>query len=148
MDAMDVSIALPVAEYKEVKQMASLNKVLLIGNLTRDVDMKHTTSGKAVANFGLAVNRTYTDANGEKVEDPCFVDIVAWDRLAEVCGDYLSKGRPVFIEGRLQYRSWEADDGGKKSKLEVVAQNIQFLGGKAGSETASPEEGEDGVPFD
>jgi len=127
--------------------MASLNKVLLIGNLTRDVDVKYTPSGKAVANFGLAVNRTYTDANGEKVEDPCFVDIVAWDRLAEVCGDYLSKGRPVFIEGRLQYRSWETEDGGKKSKLEVVAQNIQFLGGKAGSETASPEEGDGDVPF-
>jgi len=127
--------------------MASLNKVLLIGNLTRDVDMKYTSSGKAVANFGLAVNRTYTDANGEKVDDVCFVDIVAWDRLAEVCGDYLSKGRPVFIEGRLQYRSWETEDGVKKSKLEVVAQNIQFLGGKSGSETASPEEGDGDVPF-
>jgi len=128
--------------------MANLNKVLLIGNLTRDVDMKYTSSGKAVANFGLAINRTYTDANGEKVDDAYFVDIVAWDRLAEVCGDYLSKGKPVFIEGRLQYRSWEAENGGKKSKLEVVAQSIQFLGSKAGSETASQEEGDNDVPFD
>jgi len=127
--------------------MASLNKVFLIGNLTRDVDLKYTSSGKAVANFGIAINCIYTDANGEKVEDVCFVDIVAWDRLAEVCGDYLSKGRPVFIEGRLQYRSWEAEDGGKKSKLEVVAQNIQFLGGKSGSETSSPEEEDSDVPF-
>jgi len=127
--------------------MASLNKVFLIGNLTRDVDLKYTSSGKAVANFGIAVNRAYTDANGERVEDACFVDIVAWDRLAEVCGDYLSKGRPVFIEGRLQYRSWEAEDGGKKSKLEVVAQNIQFLGGKSGPETSSPEGEDEDVPF-
>jgi len=127
--------------------MASLNKVFLIGNLTRDIDLKYTSSGKAVANFGIAVNRAYTDANGERVEDACFVDIVAWDRLAEVCGDYLSKGRPVFIEGRLQYRSWEAEDGGKKSKLEVVAQNIQFLGGKTDSETPSPEEEDADVPF-
>lgn len=127
--------------------MASLNKVFLIGNLTRDVDLKYTSSGKAVANFGIAINRTYTDANGEKVDDTCFVDIVAWDRLAEVCADYLSKGRPVFIDGRLQYRSWEAEDGGKKSKLEVVAQNIQFLDGKSGTETSSPEEEDADVPF-
>ncbi|MBM3282745.1 single-stranded DNA-binding protein [Candidatus Gottesmanbacteria bacterium] len=127
--------------------MASLNKVFLMGNLTRDVDLKYIPSGKAVANFGLAVNRTYTDANGDKVEDPCFVDIVAWDRLAEVCGDYLAKGRPVFIEGRLQMDSWESEDGQRKTKLKVVAQNIQFLGGKAGSETTSHEEGDDGVPF-
>ena len=128
--------------------MASLNKTFLIGNLTRDVDMKYTPSGKAVANFGLAINRTYTDANGEKVEDTCFVDIVAWDRLAEVCGDYLSKGRPVFVEGRLQMDSWETEDGQRKTKLKVVAQNVQFLGGKSGSETESPEEVDEGVPFD
>lgn len=126
---------------------ASLNKTFLIGNLTRDPELKYTASGKPVANFGLAVNRTYKDTNGEKVDDVCFVDIVAWDRLAEVCGEFLAKGKPVFIEGRLQYRSWEAEDGGKRSKLEIVAQNIQFLGGKAGSETAPPEEGDEGVPF-
>jgi len=128
--------------------MASFNKVLLIGNLTRDVDMKYTPSGKAVANFGLAINRTYTDANGEKVDDPCFVDIVAWDRLAEVCGDYLAKGRPVFIEGRLQMDSWETEDGQKKTKHKIVAQNIQFLGGTTAKSDADGDEGTDGdVPF-
>ena len=126
---------------------ASLNKTFLIGNLTRDVDLKYTSSGKPVANFGLAVNRTYTNPDGEKVDDVCFVDIVAWDRLAEVCGEYLTKGRPVFIEGRLQMDSWESEDGQKRSKLKVVAQNIQFLGGaKADAEAASEEEDPD-VPF-
>jgi len=127
--------------------MASFNKVLLIGNLTRDVDMKYTPSGKAVANFGLAVNRAYTDANGEKVEDACFVDIVAWDRLAEVCGDYLAKGRPVFIEGRLQMDSWETEDGQKKTRLKVVAQNIQFLGGASKPDADGGEGADADVPF-
>lgn len=130
--------------------MANLNKVLLIGNLTRDPDLRYVPSGAAVANFGLAINRTYTDADGEKVEDVCFVDIVALNRLAEVCGEYLAKGRPVLIEGRLQYRSWESENGGKRSKLEVVAQNIQFLGGaaKADSESAPEEDTvDDSVPF-
>jgi single-strand DNA-binding protein len=129
--------------------MANFNRVMLIGNLTRDVDMKYTQSGKAVANLGLAVNRAYTDANGEKAQDTCFVDVVAWDRLSEVCRDYLSRGKPVFIEGRLQYQSWETENGVKRSKLEVVAKNIQFLGGKAGFDRSSPEEEEDDqVPFD
>jgi len=131
--------------------MASFNKVLLIGNLTRDVDMRFIPSGKAVANFGLAVNRTYTDANGEKVEDTCFVDIVAWDRLAEVCGDYLAKGRPVFIEGRLQMDSWEAEDGQKKTRLKVIAQNIQFLGGAGtksnGDREEDADESDNDIPF-
>lgn len=129
--------------------MANLNKVMLMGNLTKDVDVKYTPSGKAVANFGLAINRAYTSSDGERVEDVCFVDIVAWDRLAEVCGEYLSKGRQAFIEGRLQYRTWEQEDGKKRSKLEVVAQNIQFLGSKADTEAASSEDGtpDDSVPF-
>ena len=125
---------------------ASLNKALLIGNLTRNPDLKYTSSGTAVANFGLAINRTYTNSDGEKVEDVCFVDIVAWDRLAEVASEYLSKGRPAFIEGRLQYRSWETEDGGKRSKLEVVAQNIQFLGGSAKPDDDG-EKADDDIPF-
>ena len=126
--------------------MASLSKVLLIGNLTRDPDLKYLSSGVPVASFGLAVNRTYTDSNGEKQEDPCFVDVTCWSRLAEVSAEYLEKGKPVFIEGRLQYRSWEAEDGGKRSKLEVVAQSVQFLGG--GSKADSEEEdADDSVPF-
>ena len=126
--------------------MASLNKVLFIGNLTREVDMRYTPSGSPVANFGLAVNRTYTNSDGEKVDDVCFLDIVAWNRLAEVAGEYLSKGSPVFIEGRLQMDTWEDQDGKKRSKLKVVAQNIQFLGGGGKAEAA--EESEDNsVPF-
>ena len=126
--------------------MATLNKILVIGNLTREVDLKYIPSGTAVANFGLAVNRTYTDSNGEKQEDVCFVDIVAWNRLAEVAGEYLSKGRPVFIEGRLQMDSWEDQDGKKRTKLRVMAQNIQFLGGGAKAAHNQPKEDAD-IPF-
>ena len=125
---------------------ANLNKTMLIGNLTREVDLKYTTSGAAVANFGLAVNRTYADSNGDKVDDTCFVDIVAWNRLAEVAGEYLSKGSPVFVEGRLQMDSWEDQDGQKRSKLKVVAQNIQFLGG--GKTDAEEGESDSDIPFD
>ena len=126
--------------------MATLNKILVIGNLTREVDLKYIPSGTAVANFGLAVNRTYTDSNGEKQEDVCFVDIVAWNRLAEVAGEYLSKGRPVFIEGRLQMDSWEDQDGKKRTKLRVMAQNIQFLGGGEKAAHNQPKEDAD-IPF-
>lgn len=129
---------------------ASLNKTFLIGNLTRDVDLKYTASGTAVANFGLAVNRKYANSDGEKVEDVCFVDIVAWDRLAEVCGEYLAKGRPVFIEGRLQMDSWEQEDGQKRSRLRVVAQNIQFFGGGAKTDSDGKDadkDADDDVPF-
>ena len=76
--------------------MANLNKVLLIGNLTRDVDLKYVPSGAAVANFGLAVNKAYTNSDGEKVDDVCYIEIVAWNKLAEICGEYLIKGKPVF----------------------------------------------------
>jgi len=125
---------------------ACLNKALLMGNLTRDVDLKYIPSGAAVANFGLAVNRTYTNSDGEKVDDTCFVDIVAWNRLAEVAGEYLSKGRPVFVEGRLQMDSWEQEDGKKRTKLRVVAQNIQFLGG-AKSDSGGEKDADDDIPF-
>ena len=129
--------------------MANLNKVLLIGNLTRDPDLRYIPSGAAVANFGLAINRTYTNSTGEKVEDVCFVDVVAWSRLAEVCGEYLTKGRPVFIEGRLQMDSWEQEDGKKRSKLKVIAQNIQFLGGakSAPEEEGANDDEDDDIPF-
>ena len=126
--------------------MASLNKALLIGNLTRDVELRYTPSGSAVASFGLAVNRTYTNSDGEKVDEVCFLDVVAWNRLAEISGEYLSKGRPVFVEGRLQMDSWEDQDGKKKTKLKVVAQNIQFL--SSGEKDVTEEEDADSsVPF-
>jgi len=111
--------------------MASLNRVFLIGNLTRDPELRYIPSGTAVAKFGLAVNREYTDkGSGEKKESVCFVDITAWGRQAEICNQYLTKGRPVFIEGRLEFSSWETKDGDKRNKLEVVAERVQFLGGR------------------
>jgi len=132
--------------------MASLNKVFLIGNLTRDPELRYIPSGTAVANFGLAVNRIYTTQDGERKEDVCFVDIVTWSKTAENCANYLAKGRPVFIEGRLQFRSWETEDGQKRSKLEVVADRVQFLGGRRTEDTPGAEgmgevEADDDIPF-
>ena len=108
--------------------MANLNKVFLIGRLARDPELRYIPSGTAVATFTVATNRAYTMASGEKREETCFVRVVTWARQAELCREYLSKGSPVFVEGRLQSRSWEAPDGQKRSTIEVVAQNVQFLG--------------------
>jgi len=112
---------------------ASLNKVLLIGNLTRDPELRYIPSGTAVATFSVAINRVYTSQSGEKKEEVAFIRIVVWGRRAEVCGEYLSKGSPVFVEGRLQSRSWEGQDGQKRSTTEVIADNIQFLRGGSGA---------------
>ncbi len=106
--------------------MASLNKVFLMGNLTRDPELRYTTNGAAVASFGLAVNRKYKQGE-ELKEDVCFVEITVWAKQGENCSQYLSKGSPVLIEGRLNYQTWEADGGQKRNKLEVVANNVQFL---------------------
>lgn len=108
--------------------MASLNKVLLIGNLTRDPELKYIPSGSAVAQFSIAVNRVYRLQTGEKKEEVCFVRIVVWGRIGENCAEYLKKGSPVFVEGRLQSRSWDDQQGQKRSITEVIAQNVQFLG--------------------
>jgi single-strand DNA-binding protein len=108
--------------------MANLNKVFLIGNLTRDPELRYVPSGTAVTSFGLAVNRVYNTQAGEKKEDTCFMQIVTWGRRAELCGEYLSKGSPIFVEGRLQSRNWEDSSGQKRTTIEVVANNIQFLG--------------------
>jgi len=108
--------------------MANLNKVFLIGNLTRDPELRYVPSGTAVASFGLATNRVYNTSTGEKKQETCFVRIVVWGRTAEICGEYLAKGRPVFIEGRLQYRTWDSPGGEKRSTLEVRAERVQFLG--------------------
>ena len=124
--------------------MANLNKVFLIGNLTRDPELRYVPSGAAVANFGLATNRVYTTSSGEKKQETCFVRIIVWGRIAEICGEYLSKGSPVFIEGRLHYRSWDARDGGKRSTLEVRAERVQFLG-RGGKAAGLPPE-EKGTP--
>ncbi|MDD3906263.1 MAG: single-stranded DNA-binding protein [Candidatus Omnitrophica bacterium] len=120
--------------------MANLNKVLLIGNLTRDPELRYIPSGSAVATFTVAVNRVYKDQAGEKKEQTSFIRIVVWGRRAEVCGEYLSKGSPVFVEGRLQSRDWQTQDGQKRNTVEVIADNIQFLkgaGGKAAKEPAT-----------
>lgn len=108
---------------------ASLNKVFLMGNLTRDPELRYVPSGTAVANFTVAVNRAYSTQSGEKKEEVAYVRIVVWGRRAEVCGEYLSKGRPVFIEGRIRTRTWQGPDGQNRSALEVIASNVQFLGG-------------------
>lgn len=106
--------------------MANLNKVYLLGNLTRDPELRYTSSGNAVTSFGLAVNKNYTTKSGEKKQDTCFVKIVVFGKQAESCSKYLSKGRLVLVQGRLQYRSWESD-GKKKSSLDVVGERVQFM---------------------
>lgn len=110
--------------------MANFNKVFLIGNLTRDPELKHTPSNQAVASIGLAVNRNFTTKDGEKREETTFVDCEAWGRQAEVMSQYLAKGRPVMIEGRLKLDQWQDKDGNNRSKLRVVVENFQFLGGR------------------
>ena len=116
---------------------ASLNRVFLIGNLTRDPELRYLPSGQAVATFTLAVNRVYNSQTGEKKEDTCFIRIVVWARRAEVCNEYLKKGSPVCVEGRLQSRNWEAQDGTKRSSIEVVANSVQFLSRGPARESAS-----------
>jgi single-strand DNA-binding protein len=121
--------------------MASLNKVILIGNLTRDPELKFTAAGKPVASFGLAVNRRpFKNDTGESVEGVDFFNISVFDRQAETAHQYLKKGSGVAIEGRLRYHSWETDEGQKRSAVDVVAQNVQFLprGGDQGGQTGPP----------
>ncbi|MDP2652971.1 MAG: single-stranded DNA-binding protein [Candidatus Omnitrophota bacterium] len=108
--------------------MANLNKVFLIGNLTRDPELRYTPAGVAVANLGLAVNRRFRDKSGELKEDVCFLTMTVWDKQAEACCQYLKKGSPVFVEGVLQSRSWETQDGQKRSTIDVRAERVQFLG--------------------
>src|SRR3712207_3783928 len=112
---------------------ASFNKVILVGNLTRDPEVRYTPKGSAVCDLGLAVNRNYTTDTGEKREEVTFVDVVFWARLAEIAGEYLKKGRPVLIEGRLQLDSWDDKQSGqKRSKLKVIGESMQLLGGRGG----------------
>lgn len=113
--------------------MANLNKVMLIGNLTRDPEIKYTPKGTAVAQIGLAVNRVWSNDAGEKQEEVTFVDIELWGRQAEVAGEYLKKGRPVFIEGRLKLDTWDDKQSGqKRSKMKVVGEQLQLLGSREG----------------
>ncbi len=149
--------------------MASFNKVMLLGNLTRDPEVKYTPKGSAVADIGLAVNRTYTTDGGEKREETTFVDVTMWGRQAEIAGEYLKKGRPLFVEGRLQLDTWDdKQTGQKRSKMRVVCENFQMLGSRDGggegggggrssggsgssrpakSAPAAEESGDDDIPF-
>lgn len=108
--------------------MANFNKVILMGNLTKDPELRYTPQGTAVVNLRLAVNRRFRDRNQEQKEETCFITAVVWDKQAEVCNQYLQKGSPIFIEGRLQSRSWEDNSGQKRSVIEVRAERVQFLG--------------------
>jgi len=146
----------------------SFNKVLLLGNLTRDVELRYTSNNTPVGKLGLAVNRRYRTADGENREDTTFVDCEAWGRTAETMSRYLAKGRPVFIEGRLKLDQWQDREGNNRSKLLVVVENFQFVdspgggqggggGGRGGSRAEPPSEDrhsadepevvEDDIPF-
>ena len=136
--------------------MASLNKVFLMGNLTRAPELRYTPNGTAVSDLRLAVNRAYTTQSGEKRQETYFLTVVVWGKQAESCGEYLDKGSPILVEGRLQTREWEGKDGQRRNVVEVVADRIQFLGRSraAGPEPETAEEpaeraieGEEEVPF-
>jgi single-strand DNA-binding protein len=113
--------------------MASYNRVILLGNVTRDPELRYIASGSAVTDLGLAVNDRRKNANGEWVEETTFVDVTLWARTAEVACEYLTKGSPVLIEGRLKLDSWEGNDGQKRSKLRVVGERMQMVGSRGGA---------------
>lgn len=142
--------------------MSTLNRVFLMGNLTRDPEVRYTPSGTAVGDLGLAINENYKNKAGETVESTVFVDVEVWARQAETCAEYLYKGSPVFVEGRLKLDQWTNQQGEKRSKLRVRAERVQFLGApKRGAETAdapqhsmppaaefeAPVADEDDIPF-
>lgn len=108
--------------------MGAMNRVFLMGNLTRDPQLRKTPTGLSVADLGLAISEKHRNKAGEVVESVCFADIVVWDKQAEACGQYLTKGAPVMVEGRLQLDQWQTDQGEKRSRLRVRADRIQFLG--------------------
>jgi single-strand DNA-binding protein len=128
--------------------VASLNKVLLMGNLTRDPEVRHTPKGTAVGDLAMAINMTYKAQDGTEKEEVCYVDVVVWGRQAETCRDYLTKGAPVFVEGRLQLDQWEGPEGEKKSRMRVRADRVQFLsrsgGGGGGGARGSRSDGAGG----
>ena len=144
---------------------ASINRVVLVGNLTRDPELRHTPSGMAVCSLRLAVNTRRKDqASGQWTEKPNYFDVTVWGNQGESCAQYLSRGRPVAVDGRLEWREWEAADGSKRQAVEIVADSVQFLGGRgelegggqpqfvpAGAQTADADFGpagaDDDIPF-
>lgn len=136
--------------------MASLNKVMIIGNVGQDPEMRFTPNGNPVVTFSVAVNRKYTDSSGEKREETEWFNVVAWNKLAESCNQFLAKGKRAYVEGRLQTRTWEGQDGQKRSRVEIVANRVLFLDrggmGAAVAEENKVAEGEgeiepDDLPF-
>ncbi len=123
--------------------MAGLNKVMLIGNVGKDPEMRYTANGSAVTTFSLACNRTFTGADGERREETDWFEVVTWTKLAELCSQFLQKGRQAYVEGRLHTRSWEGQDGQKRYKTEVVAQTVLFLGSGPGGAAARIESFDD-----
>ena len=107
--------------------MANFNKTILLGNLTRGVELRHTQGGVPVAKFGMAINRK-TSRDGQTHESVCYVDLTAFGKQAELLAQYVHKGSPLFVEGRLEYSTWESQDGGRRSKLEVIVESFQFMG--------------------
>ncbi|NLE09893.1 MAG: single-stranded DNA-binding protein [Actinobacteria bacterium] len=112
--------------------------VTLVGNLTRDPDLRQIPSGTSVCTLGVAVNSSYKDSSGQWVEKPNFFDVIVWGAQAENCARYLSKGRQVAVDGRLDQRSWEAQDGTKRSKVEIIADTVMFIGGPNEAQTREP----------
>ncbi len=128
--------------------MPNLNKVMLIGNLTRDPEVKYTPKGSAVADIALAINRSYSTDQGEKREETTYVDVVLYGRLAEIAGEYLRKGRPAYIEGRLKLDTWDdKQTGQKRSKMRVVGESLQLLGGRDSGGAGGDSEGGGGRSF-
>ncbi len=147
-------------------KLAELNRVFLIGRLTKDPEVRQTSNGTPVTNFTIAINRKYKSVSGELKEDTTFVGIVAWQKLAELCKQFLAKGRAVLVEGKMQNRSWETEDGQKRSTLEIRADRIEFLDreprpaapagpppagdspdGQSGGFEAAPDKSDDDLPF-
>jgi single-strand DNA-binding protein len=115
----------------------NINRVIVVGNLTRDPELRHTPSGMAVCSLRIAVNTTRKDESGQWVDKPNYFDVTVWGQQGENCAQYLSKGRPVAIDGRLEWREWEAQDGSKRQAVDIVADNVQFLGGRQEGEGAA-----------
>jgi single-strand DNA-binding protein len=126
--------------------MAGLNKVMLIGNVGKDPEMRYTANGNAVTHFSLACNRTFASQEGERREETEWFEIVTWNKLAELCSQFLQKGRQAYVEGRLQTRSWEGQDGQKRYRTEVIAQTVLFLGSGSGGAQRMTEGFDDAAP--
>jgi len=116
---------------------ANINRVVLVGNLTRDPELRHTPSGTAVCSLRIAVNTRRKDEAGQWADKPNYFDVTVWGQQGENCAQYLAKGRPVAIDGRLEWREWEAQDGTKRQAVEIVADSVQFLGGRQDAEGAA-----------